>query len=182
MEPDPSIIPHRRLGAAAALLKKHPNLMEKVVGAIESDGDPAKFFLQVRDDYWSRHCMLGGRAQVKPVELIGAARAQEIVTNIVLPFVAAYARAGSDHNLEAKARSRYVALRAMEVNSLLRLASGQFFAAPGVARKFLKTERRQHGLMQVFQDFCLNDKSICQRCHFPKLVDRWAATSLPGSA
>jgi hypothetical protein len=170
--------PHRRLGAAAALLKKHPNLMEKVVGSIESDGDPTKFFLQIRDDYWNRHCMLGGRAQAKPSELIGAARAQEIVANIVLPFVAAYARANGDYNLEAKARSRYAALRAMEANSLLRLASGQFFAAPAVARKFLKTERRQHGLMQVFQDFCLSDKSICQRCHFPELVNRWSAGSM----
>jgi len=167
--------PHRRLGAAVALLKKHPNLMEKVVGAIESDGDPAKFFLQIRDDYWNRHCTLGGRAQARPVELIGASRAQEIVTNIVLPFVVAYARTNDDRNLEAKACSRYAALHSMEANSLLRMASGQFFATPAVARKFLKTERRQHGLMQVFQDFCLNDKSICQRCHFPELVDRWTA-------
>jgi hypothetical protein len=173
----PANHPHRRLGAAVALLKKHPNLMEKVIGSIESDGDPTKFFLQIRDDYWSRHCMLGGRAQAKPVELIGAARAQEIVTNIVLPFVAAFARSNGDHNLEVKARSRYAALRAMEANSLLRLASGQFFATPAGARRFLRTERRQQGLMQVFQDFCLNDKSVCQRCHFPEFVNRWVVDS-----
>ena len=174
----PANHPHRRLGAAVALFKKHPDLMEKVVDATEGDGELAKFFLlHVRDDYWSRHCTLGGRLQAKPAELIGAARAQEIVTNIVLPFVAAYARTGGDHNLEAKAHSRYAALRGMEANSLLRLAGGQFFATPAIARRFLRTERRQQGLMQVFQDFCLNDKSVCQRCHFPEFVDRWAADS-----
>ena len=41
----PANHPHRRLGAAVALLKKHPDLMAKVVGAIETDGDPAKLFL-----------------------------------------------------------------------------------------------------------------------------------------
>jgi hypothetical protein len=30
-------------------------------------------------------------------------------------------------------------------------------------------------LMQIFQDFCLNDKSACRQCQFPELVRHWAA-------
>ena len=38
----------------------------------------------------------------------------------------------------------------------------------------INTARRQQGLTQIFQDFCLNDKSACQQCQFPELAKRWA--------
>jgi len=31
--------------------------------------------------------------------------------------------------------------------------------------------------MQIFHDFCLNDKSGCRHCHFPELVRHWAAAT-----
>ena len=171
----PANHPHRRLGAAVALLKKHPALLEKVIGAVESGGDPARFFASVRDDYWSRHFTLGGRTQSRAAELIGENRAQEIVSNVVLPFVAAMAQDRQDDDLYEKARSRYRALRASPSHSLLRLAAGQLFGSPAKARPFLKSCRRQQGLIQIFQDFCINDKSACQQCQFPEMARRWKA-------
>jgi hypothetical protein len=170
----PANHPHRRLGAAVALLKKHgEKLMEKVVGAIESDGEPAKLFAEIRDDYWSYHFTLGGKTQTRASELIGEARAEEIVTNIVLPFVAAYAQDTSDDKLLKRSQRRFAALRAAPSNSIVRLAGHQLFGAGSSAGKFVKTARRQQGLMQVFQDFCLNDKSACHQCQFPELARRW---------
>ncbi len=166
--------PHRRLGAAVALLKKHPNLLEKALGAIETDGDPLKLFLQVHDEYWDRHFTLDGKTQSKPAELIGAARAREIVSNVVLPFVAAYAEIHDDSSLLKKARDRYAHLPPGEMNNLLRLAGQQFFSTDTEARQFLNTERRQQGIMQVLLDFCVNDKSGCRACRFPDLVQAWS--------
>jgi hypothetical protein len=37
----------------------------------------------------------------------------------------------------------------------------------------MKTSRQQQGLMQIFLDFCLNDKSACRQCQFPELAKRW---------
>ncbi len=165
----PANHPHRRLGAAAALLKKHGNLLEKVIGAIETDGDPGKLFLQARDEYWSAHFTLGGKTQRKPLELIGQSRADEIVANVVLPFIAAL----DDDRLRAKAKARYDALRPAPGHSILRLAGQQLFETPAAAARSVKTARQQQGLMQIFQDFCLNDKSACQQCQFPELVRRW---------
>jgi hypothetical protein len=169
----PANHPHRRLGAAVALLKKHPNFMEKVIGAVESDGDPAKLFAAIRDDYWSRHFTLGSKVQSRETELIGASRAQEIVANIVLPFVAAYAQETANANLSELARARFACFPAAPSNSVLRLASGQLFDEPLGARRVAKTARQQQGLIQIFQDFCLNDKSACHQCQFPELVRRW---------
>jgi len=165
--------PHRRLGAAAALLKKHPKLLEKVLGALESGGDPAKLFLQVRDDYWSRHCTLGGKPLARPVELIGAMRAQQILSNVVLPFVAACAEMQEDSRLLEQVRCRYAGLPRGEVNSLLRLAAQQFFSTEAEARRFLNSERRQQGILQILLDFCVNDKSLCCECRFPQMVEYW---------
>ena len=166
----PANHPHRRLGAAAALLKRHGDkLLEKVVGAIESDGDPGKLFLQIRDDYWSHHFTLGGKSQRRASELIGVARADEIVANIILPFAAAL----DARSLQSQAKARYDALPRAPSNSILRLAGQQLFETGSAAGKFIRTTRQQQGLMQIFQDFCLNDKSACRQCQFPELVKRW---------
>jgi len=172
----PANHPHRRLGAAVALLKKHPRFMEKVVGAIESGGDPAKLFSEIRDEYWSHHFTLGSKTQSRASDLIGESRAREIVANIVLPFVAAYAENDGDHKLYETAKERYARLPAAPSNSILRLASSQLFEQPSSARRSIKTTRQQQGLMQIFQDFCLNDKSACLQCQFPDLVRHWSAS------
>jgi hypothetical protein len=169
----PANHPHRRLGAAVALLKKHPNFMGKVVGSVESDGDPSKFFVEIRDDYWSHHFTLGGKTQSSGSELIGASRAQEIIANIMLPFVAAYAQESGNEKLAESAKAQFARFPAAPSNSIIRLASGQLFDEPSAARRFMKTSRQQQGLMQIFLDFCLNDKSACRQCQFPELAKRW---------
>ena len=170
----PANHPHRRLGAAVTLLKKHPKLMEKVIGAVESGGDPAKLFSDIRDEYWSHHFTLGSRTQARASELIGASRAQEIVVNVVLPFVAACAENNGDWKLSEAAKAQYSRLPAAPSNSVIRLASGQLFEQSSAARRFIKTGRQQQGLMQIFHDFCVNDKSACRQCQFPDLVRQWA--------
>jgi hypothetical protein len=169
----PANHPHRRLGAAAALLRQHPNLLEKIIGALETGGDPARLFVGLRDEYWARHCTLGGAAQPRAQDLIGAGRARELLTNVLLPF--ALARAGIDGNdkLAAAAWARYAALRPAPGNSLARLAGQRLFGPERSARKLIRTERQQQGLLQVFQDFCLRDKSACRNCLLPELVRQW---------
>ena len=173
----PANHPHRRLGAAVALLRRHENFAAKVIAAIESDGDPVKLFLQARDEYWSRHFTLGGKTQAKPSELIGEMRAQEIVANIVLPFVAAYAVRQQDPRLEAQAKARYTALKPSGDNSLARLATQQLFGTVAVMRRYVTTTRQQQGLLQILQDFCFNDKSVCRQCRFAALAKQWAVAT-----
>ena len=169
----PANHPHRRLAAAVVLLKKHPRLFEKTIGAVESGGNPGRFFERIHDEYWSHHFTLGGRTQKKAAELIGAARAGEIVANIVLPFTAAYAKDRGDQKLYHQAKARFDALPAAASNNLMRLAGQQLFDSARFASRFVKTARQQQGLLQVFQDYCLNDKSACSHCHFPDLVRQW---------
>ena len=176
----PANHPHRRLGAAVALIRRHENFAAKVIAAVESGGNPVKLFLQGRDEYWSRHYTLGGKLQPQPIELIGAARAQEIVTNIVLPFVAAYAASRNDDRLQSQAKAQFDELRPADDNRLARLATHQLFGTTRVMRRYVQTTRAQQGLLQILQDFCFNDKSVCRQCRFPELVRRWASTTGSG--
>jgi hypothetical protein len=174
----PANHPHRRLGAAAALLQQHPALLDELTGAVQTGGDPATLFRQLRDEYWSRHFTLGGRTQAAATDLIGAARAQELVTNVVLPFLAARAELDGDSALRAKARAADAAMAGAPVNSLLRLACQQLFDTPAAVPRWLKTNRHQQGVLQIFQDFCVNDKSGCRACRFPEMIQRWADAAL----
>jgi hypothetical protein len=169
----PANHPHRRLGAAVALLHRHPDLLTTMRGAIESDGNPVKVLLGIRDDYWNRHYTLGGKSQARRMELIGEERAEEIVSNVVLPCLAAVAQAGNDDALYDKVKSRYNALRPVPNHSILKMAAQQLLGSSNAAGKIIKSARQQQGLIQVFQDFCLNDKSACRKCQFPELAWRW---------
>ncbi len=172
----PANHPHRRLAAALILLKKHPNLAERVLGAIETGGDPSQLFLHLRDEYWSTHFTLGGKPQTEATELIGPSRAREILTNVILPFASAHAQLHDNTVLLTRVHQLYCKLKPSSSNSIVRLASQQLFDRVEDALPHIQTERRQQGLIQVFQDFCLNDKSGCQTCQFPELIRRWRTT------
>ena len=180
----PANHPQRRIGAAVALLKKHPDLLATMTGAVESGGDPLKVLLRLRDEFWQYHYTLSSRPQRDAIELIGENRAQEIVANAVLPCIAAVAEINDERDLAAKAKACYDALPAAPSNSVLRLVGQQLFGHSITAAADIKTARRQHGLLQIFQDFCLNDKSACAQCHFPELARRWTkrATKPPAAA
>jgi hypothetical protein len=120
---------------------------------------------------------LGGKTQPRASELIGVSRAREIVANIALPFVAAHAEHNGDAKLYEAAKAGYSQLPAAPSNSILRLAASQLFENSPVTRRSIRTTRQQQGLMQIFHDFCVNDKSGCRHCQFPDLVRHWASVS-----
>lgn len=178
----PANHPHRRLGAAVALLAAHPRLLADTLAALEHGTDPADSFAGLRDEYWNRHFTLGGKTQRQVTELLGEARVRELVANVVLPFAAACSQEQDRAQLAANVKTAYAALRPAPSNSVLRLAAQQLFGPPPAGQKLVNTTRRQQGLLQVFQDFCLNDKSACQQCQFPALARQWAAHTTAAGA
>jgi hypothetical protein len=173
----PANHPHRRLGAAIALLREGTGLLETMMNDVrkEESGDAvARHLTSLSDAYWSNHYTIGGPPQKSSSELIGEARAQEMITNVVLPFAVALAEITGDNRLLKRARARYADLKATSTNSVVRLASQQLFGNVKTAQPFLRSERQQQGLIQIFQDFCLNDKSACQQCLFPGIAKAWS--------
>ena len=40
-------------------------------------------------------------------------------------------------------------------------------------KQFLKTVAHQQGLLQIYEDFCMQDNSDCAQCPFPEQMKRW---------
>lgn len=159
----PANHPQRRLAAMALLAAKHRSL-RSVLG---------KFEFEVNDPFWSSHFTLSGTKQKKPSELIGGTRACEIEVNVLLPFRFAVANRANEEAGKRAALDAFRKIRSLDTNNVLRLASHQILGALQDTKKILHTACRQQGLHQIFQDFCLNDRSACQQCLFPQLVANW---------
>ena len=79
--------------------------------------------------------------------------------------------------MRALVKAQYDALRPAGDNSLARLATHQLFGTTRVMRRYVQSTRHQQGLLQILQDFCFNDKSVCRQCRFAELARNWPAAA-----
>lgn len=117
--------------------------------------------------YWDHRLSLGGAKQKRAAALAGETRINAIVNNVFIPFLAAQ---------DAKAPFRKGLLNQMPVeadNTIVRQTAVSLFGSdvpPSLCRGGL----RQQGLIQIFHDFCLNDRSRCAACELPGMLRRHA--------
>jgi hypothetical protein len=138
------------------------------------------------DRYWHTHFRLGGKPQPKASALLGPERATEQVLNVVLPVALAQTSASFAEPREHETRDAssfpsservlriFAALPRLPAHSIERYMFPRLFE--GRADKpslLLPSARHQQGLIQIFQDFCLNNTSNCADCQFPELLNRW---------
>jgi hypothetical protein len=96
--------------------------------------------------------------------VVGASRAAEILANVVLPFLAAE---GAD------VWSTYVKLPARLSNRRLETAAARLFGDDPRRAEFTRKVAQQQGLLQIYEDFCLQDNSDCAHCPFPEQMQKW---------
>jgi hypothetical protein len=111
--------------------------------------------------YWRNRLALGGRRQAAEVSLTGETRAAASLTNVILPFLAA--GAGSDQAFAFPGQELLSQLPPEEDNSLVRQTAA-YLLGPDHNPRLYRTGLRQQGLIQIFHDFCLNDRSHCAGC------------------
>ena len=171
--------PHRRLMAAALLFAPAQSLAARLA-TIPIRGDLSWISVVLRTlqpeapPYWQRRLAFSGKPQIGPVALIGDDRATSILINVIVPYLAVL---GGPH---AAASAAWQHLPAEQDNAVVRRTAHVLLGRdhnPALYRAGL----RQQGLIQIFQDFCLNDRSHCERCEliahlnsFP--AAEWAAS------
>ncbi len=152
--------PLRRLAAGAALFAAPADLPAELL-ALEC-ASPAAWVKKARDQmvdaadmpYWRRRLSLGGRVREHPVGLLGQARAAAILTNVVLPLLAAL---GKD------VTELLDALPADQDNALVRQTAHALFG-PDHNPHLYRQGLRQQGLIQIFHDFCVGSRNTCTNC------------------
>ncbi|MCX7824926.1 MAG: DUF2851 family protein [Verrucomicrobiae bacterium] len=169
----PANFPWRRLAAMTQLLALHWELWPKILEAVERMAENkvvthlAALFTDLEDPFWSRRYSFASKSQPRAELLIGAARARDIVINVVLPAVVAQGWLLDNPALIEKAENVFRAHPASGSNALVRFTAHRLFGRRPPA---IRTAARQQGLLQIFHDFCLNDRSGCRQCQFPDLA------------
>lgn len=115
------------------------------------------------DGFWGRRMALGAAPLERPMALIGAGRAAALLSNVIVPWLAAR----GDDGLPAEDVLR--ALPAEDDNRFIRHMGHALFGHdhnPALYRAGL----RQQGLLQVFHDFCLAGRGGCKTCRLPGIL------------
>jgi hypothetical protein len=159
--------PARRMAAAAGLFVREEDLASLLLSV--DTAAPAEWARSTVDilseravmDYWDRRLSFGGSRDRK-VALVGPQRLAAILSNVVIPFLAAEGVAVSPL-LETLPPEQDNALVRQTADSLLGHDHN-----PAVYRSGL----RQQGLLQVFHDFCLNERNACRDCALARTLQR----------
>jgi len=157
--------PQRRLGALAEVLGQWSKIMGPLKQADAWNLKKWEGVLgRLSHEFWDAHYTLGALATAKPIALIGATRVNEMLANVVYPLLVPE-KPALWAGVQGAAR-----------------AAGQLEGAPGRAAVvwrglpgtgFQTRLHHQQGLVQVYEDFCLEDDSACADCPFPERLAQW---------
>ncbi|MDZ7374912.1 MAG: DUF2851 family protein [candidate division KSB1 bacterium] len=172
----PANFPTRRLAAMAVLIVRHR--LEGFVGSwarlLEATSHmPARLPRELEKTlvvpafgFWEqRDCFLTGkrlREGSAPL-LLGRDRARDIVVNVVLPLLCAYAEESGDGALRAVAERTYRTYPRLPENEILRAMRARLWEELCEARQAVRTAAQQQGLIHLYKFGCrLGDCSFCQ--------------------
>lgn len=159
--------PQRRLGALAALLGKWRQVYSLLQsGSAWSREQFAELLLGLEHPYWSGHYTLLAEPAAKPLAMIGGTRVQEMLANVCYPLLVPES---------ALLWEDYLGLPAMLDNQKVRRAALRLFGETPLAARHQKKLYQQQGLLQIYEDYCLEDDSSCAECPFPEKLKQWSA-------
>jgi hypothetical protein len=158
--------PQRRLGALAAIAQEWPRWLDSL-GKNNPAPAAREFLLSLRHPYWNHHYTVTSEPAAAEMALIGDSRAREILANLVFPLLATR---GAD------VWPAYQKLSAKLSNRRLETAVARLFGDDVRRKEFVKTVAQQQGLLQIYEDFCLQDNSDCAHCPFPEQMQKWVAS------
>jgi hypothetical protein len=154
--------PQRRLAALAALVLNWPSFIKSL--SKSDQNAPGEFLLGLEHSFWNFHYTLTAEPSPKKMALIGESRAAEILANVVYPFAFSIGR---------EIWNEFSKLPARLSNRRLATGATRLFGDDPRCTQFLRTVTHQQGLLQIYEDFCLQDNSDCAQCPFPEQMQKW---------
>ncbi|WP_018969117.1 DUF2851 family protein [Rubritalea marina] len=148
--------PHRRVAALAAIASHWP----KILSLSSSPRALAQYLNHLEDPFWNHHHTLQSKMNQKKLALIGKQRAHDFLINHLLPFAISQ---GQDD-----AQALYHQLAAPSKSQNIKRVAYRLFAENPVQEQFLRKAWHHQALLQIYQDFCLEDNSDCHSCPFPE--------------
>lgn len=157
--------PLRRLMAVAVLMTDGTPVRQRLADWVQPVARRAvtaleQAFQGSSDGYWPWRETLGGVRGHTPVTLVGRDRLNALLLNVVLPLAAA-----TGHDPATIAACLDTA-RPETLNQVMK-QTVHYLLGVEYPSSLLASAAARQGLMQVFHDYCLHDRSQCARCPLP---------------
>lgn len=160
----PANHPHRRVGALAALLDSWPQYRRLALARPFAVKPLVDFLHSIDHDFWATRHTLTSAAAPRRIAVFGRAHALELVANHLAPLAM--------HEGGMTFRS-YQKLRNSAPNDKVKRCALRLFGSLKSAQPWLRRTCHHQALLQVYQDFCLEDFSDCNDCPFPEQLTQW---------
>ncbi len=158
--------PQRRLGALSTLLDHWETVSAPILDATRwSLPAWSDALAGLSHEFWSSHYTLTAPPTEKPVALIGETRVREMLANVVYPLLVPE---------RTRLWAEYLELPALLDNQKVRRAAARLFGTPELMRAYNRKLFHHQGLLQIYEDFCLEDHSACANCPFPEQLKEWS--------
>lgn len=160
----PANHPHRRIGTLAVLARKWPSYRKLALARPFQPRLVMEFLEELEHPFWSRRHTLTSAASATRISLFGRAQALELLANHLIPLAL---------HEDALPFKEYYKLRSSTPNEKVKRCALRLFGTKEAAAPWLKRVCHHQALLQVYQDFCLEDFSDCANCPFPEQLSQW---------
>lgn len=158
--------PQRRLGALAVMLGQWEAVSAPLLDATRwSLPAWTAVLTALKHDFWSTHYTLTAAPSEHPVALVGETRVHEMLANVVYPLLVPE---------RTRLWAEYLELPTLLDNQKVRRATARLFGQVSQAREYDRKLFHHQGLLQIYEDFCLEDHSGCADCPFPERLKEWS--------
>ena len=172
----PANFPTRRLAGVSQILLRfsEAGFLEKLLNIFNGlkDNHTAlvreleRMFVCKTTNYWAYHFLLSDNERFdrnkKTETLVGENRARDIVVNIALPVILAYADETEDAQLKALVLQLYQSYPRATSNFIVKKMNDLFFSKPTAAPIGHSGAMRQQGMTHIYKLYCR--KKECDRC------------------
>ena len=168
----PNNFPTIRIAGGAALLRKiiFEELIENLVSRFERINNPGvltkavkTLFVVHANGFWKYHYNFEDNKKIELKYFIGSSRADEIIINVVLPFVSVYGEVFNISKLNKKVQDVYYQYNQNEDNSIAKFMSDSLYINNAWKKSILS-----QGMLELFRSYC--SKNRCLECSIGKAV------------
>lgn len=160
----PANHPHRRVGTLAALIEVWPRYRKLALARPFAAKPLIDFLQELEHSFWTRRHTLTSAASTSRVALFGRAQALELIANHLAPL------AMHEDGMTWKS---YHQLRNSAANEKVKRCGLRLFGSTKASLPWMRRVCHHQALLQVYQDFCLEDFSDCKDCPFPEQLAQW---------
>lgn len=156
--------PQRRLAALSRALSSW-HTISSLCQSSRSWGKLHNHLGSLEHHFWAHHHTLKSARTSSAIRLLGKSRIIEFFINTLYPIAIE-----EDENVWKS----YQNLRGNAPHQKLKRCAERLFGSREKAKPYLKFAWQQQALLQIYQDFCLEDHSDCANCPFPEQLAQWS--------